>query len=126
MELEEFKQIIAELLEELPEAFFRELTGGVVVSEDALAPDYALRNDLYIMGQYTFFSGVRQVVIYKGSFDRVHPQADREAAKDILRGVVRHEFRHHLEFLGGIHGATSLETQDRREKAEYLARKSKE
>ena len=64
--LADFQQVIADLLDELPEEFFRELTGGVVVSEAALIPDYAQADDLYTMGQYSVFSGVRQIVIYKG------------------------------------------------------------
>ena len=60
--------------------------------------------------------------MYKGSFDRVYPQADAEEARTILRGVLRHEFRHHLEFLSGIHDASSLEAEDEREKRAYLAR----
>ena len=120
--LEDFQQVIADLLDELPEEFFRKLTGGVIVSEAALIPDYAQADDLYTMGQYSVFSGVRQIVIYKGSFDRVHPNADAAEAKSILRGVVRHEFRHHLEGLGGIHNESSLEAQDARDKQAYLAR----
>ncbi|MBQ9197099.1 MAG: hypothetical protein IJ157_07625 [Clostridia bacterium] len=124
LRLEDFQNIIAELLDELPEEFFRELTGGVIVSEAVAVPDYALNDDLCTMGQYSVFSGVRQVIIYKGSFDRVYPCADAETAKDILRGVVRHEFRHHLEHLGGVHNETSLEAQDEREKQAYLARRA--
>lgn len=123
--IEEYKSIIAELLDELPEEFFRELSGGVIVSEAAMVPDYAQGDDLYIMGHYTIFSGMRQIVIYKGSFDRTHPYADAEEAKSILRGVVRHEFRHHLEFLSGIHDQSSLEAQDAREKQAYLSRHGK-
>ncbi len=33
--LEEYKKIISELLDELPEAFFQKLSGGVIVSEAA-------------------------------------------------------------------------------------------
>ena len=38
---EEYGKIISELLDELPEDFFRELSGGVIVSEAQLIPDYA-------------------------------------------------------------------------------------
>lgn len=119
--IEEYKKIISELLDELPEAFFRELSGGVIVSEAVMIPDYARGNDLYTMGLYKFFSGVRQIVMYKGSFDRVYPHADAEEAKTLLRGVLRHEFRHHLEYLSGIHDSSSLEAEDEREKRAYLA-----
>ena len=120
--LEVYKKIITELMDELPEEFFHELTGGVIVSEERLVPDYARADDLYTMGQYLVYSGVRQVVMYKGSFDRIYPDADAAEAKEILRGVLRHEFRHHLESLGGIHNSSSLEAEDEREKQAYLAR----
>ena len=120
--LKEYKQIVSELLDELPEEFFRELSGGVVVSEAYVIPDYAKGNDLYIMGHYKIYSGVRQIVLYKGSFDRIYPNAEAEEAKKLLRGILRHEFRHHLEFLGGVHNAESLEAEDERKKQAYIAR----
>ncbi|MBQ3356889.1 MAG: hypothetical protein IJG45_07260 [Oscillospiraceae bacterium] len=118
----EYRAIVSELMDELPAEFYRELTGGVIVSEAATVPDYAKGNDLFVMGQYQVYSGVRQIVMFKGSFDRVYPQADAAQAKEILRGVLRHEFRHHLEGLGGMHGADSLEAEDARQKAAYLSR----
>ncbi|MBO4377960.1 MAG: hypothetical protein J5889_03300 [Clostridia bacterium] len=123
---EEYKRIISELLDELPEEFFRDLTGGVIVSEASVIPDYAQGNDLYTMGMYKIYSGIHQIVMYKGSFDRVYHYADAAQAKDILRGILRHEFRHHLESLGGIHNASSLEAQDAREKRAYLERHMKQ
>ena len=120
--IEEFKEIVSELLDELPEPFFRNLTGGVIVSEAAPIPNYAQGDDLYTMGQYQAFSGVRQVIIYKGSFDRAYPMANADEARNILRGVVRHEFRHHMEFISGVHDETSLEAEDEREKQKYILR----
>ncbi len=117
----EYRKIISELLDELPEAFFRDLTGGVIVSGAAPVPDYARDGDLYVMGQYRVSSGVRQIVMYRGSFLRTHPGADAEKAREILRGVLRHEFRHHMESLGGVCGPDSLIAEDEREKRAYLA-----
>jgi hypothetical protein len=74
------------------------------------------------MGLYKVYAGVRQIIVYKGSFDRVYPHAGPEEARSILRGILRHEFRHHLEFLGGNHSAASLEAEDERKKQAYLAR----
>ena len=37
----EYRKIISELMDELPEAFFRDLTGGVIISDAAPVPDYA-------------------------------------------------------------------------------------
>lgn len=118
--LAEYKRIIAELLDELPEAFFRELSGGVIVSEATVIPDYAKGNDLYTMGQYQVSYGLRQIVMFKGSFDRVHPHADAAQAREILRGTLRHEFRHHMEALAHIRNSGSLEAEDERKKQAYL------
>ena len=123
--MEEYKKIISELLDELPEEFFRELSGGVIVSEALVIPDYARGDDLYTLGQYQVYSGMRQIVMFKGSFDRAYPQADAAEARTRLREILRHEFRHHLEFLGGIRNSSSLEARDEREKRDYLARHGK-
>ena len=117
-----YKQIVSELLDELPAEFFKDLSGGVIVSEAPEIPDYAKGGDLYTLGHYKVYSGVRQIILYKGSFDRAYPNADASEAKHLLRGVLRHEFRHHLELLGGIRDDTSLEAADAREKRDYLAR----
>ena len=120
--IEEYGAIVSELMDELPDEFFRELSGGVIVSESVAIPDYAQGNDLYTLGKYQIFSRVRQITMFKGSFDRVYPRADVVEARRILRGVLRHEIRHHLESLGGIHDASSLEAADEREKQTYLSK----
>ncbi len=119
--LEEYRSILEELTDELPEEFFRELSGGVIVSEETVIPDYARGNDLYTMGHYEVLPGIRQITLFKGSFDQVYPHADAVEAKRLLRGILRHEFRHHLEFLGGVHNSSSLEAEDEREKQRYLS-----
>ncbi len=121
----DYRSLLSELLDELPAAFFRELSGGVIVSEAAEIPDYARGDDLYTLGQYQNCSGLRQIVLFKGSFDRVYPHADRREARKLLRGILRHEFRHHLEYLGGVHNSSSLEAEDEREKQAYLASHAK-
>ena len=118
---EEYKAIVSDLMDELPEEFFRGLSGGVIVSEALVIPDYARGNDLYAMGHYQVCSGIRQIVMFKGSFDRVYPQADAREAKERLRGILRHEFRHHVEAMGGIRNSSSLEAEDERKKQAYLA-----
>ena len=119
---EVYRTIVFELMDELPDEFFRELSGGVIVSESTSVPGYAKGNDLYTMGVYRVYSGVRQITLFKGSFDRVYPNADEAQAKEILRGVLRHEIRHHLEPLGGVRDAASLEAEDARKKEAYLSR----
>lgn len=119
--IEAYRTIISELMDELPDEFYRKLSGGVIVSEAASVPDYARGADLYTMGQYQVLPGIRQITMFKGSFDRVYPDADVEEARKILRGVLRHEMRHHLESLGGVRDASSLEAADERKKQEYLS-----
>ena len=118
--IEEYRAIVSELLDELPEEFFRELSGGVVVSEATVVPDYARGDDLYTMGQYQVTYGMRQIVMYKGSFDRGYPWANADEARSLIRSTLRHEFRHHLESIGGIHNSSSLEAEDERNKQTYL------
>ena len=120
--IDEYKAIVSELMDELPEEFFRDLTGGVIVSEAWVIPDYAWDHDIYIMGQYQVFSGIRQIVMFKGSFDKVYSHVNAEEARNLLRGVLRHEFRHHLESIGGVRNSASLLAEDARKKAAYLAR----
>ena len=117
-----YKEIIEELLDELPAEFFRELSGGVIVSDAMVIPDYARDNDLCTMGQYQISYGIRQIQMFKGSFDRVYPQADEDEARALLRGILRHEFRHHMESISSIHNASSLEAEDERDKQAYLSR----
>jgi hypothetical protein len=119
--IEEYKTIVSELMDELPEEFFRDLNGGVIVSEALVIPDYARNNDLFTLGHYQVYSGIRQIVMFKGSFDRLYPRADADQARSILRGILRHEFRHHLESLGGVRNSASLEAEDARRKEAYLS-----
>jgi hypothetical protein len=118
--MEEYRAILAELLDELPAEFFRDLTGGVITSEALVIPDYARGSDLFTLGQYQVYAGVRQIVLFKGSFDRLYPQADAAEAKTLLRGVLRHEFRHHIEYLGHLRNSSTLEAEDARRKQAYL------
>ena len=99
------------------------LTPGIV-SPAQVIPDYAREDELFTLGQYQVSAGIRQIVMFKGSFDRLYPNADASEARGILRGVLRHEFRHHIEFLGGIRNSSSLEAEDERQKQAYLARHS--
>ncbi|MBR0373858.1 MAG: peptidoglycan editing factor PgeF [Mogibacterium sp.] len=118
--LDEFKAIVAELLDELPRAFFKELSGGVIVSEAVNLSPQARANDLYTLGTYSVGPLGRQVTIFYGSCQRAFRHLGRAALKDRVRGIVRHEFRHHMEFLAGMHGADSLEAADKRAMREYL------
>ena len=120
--IDEFEEVVSEVLDELPEAFFEGLTGGVIIEEEAKLSDNAKNDDLYSLGTYTSDKRGGQITIFYGSFEKIYANAQGEALKRAVRNVVRHEFRHHLEFRSGMHGIDSLEEEDNREMEEYLAR----
>ena len=73
------------------------------------------------MGTYTRNAAGRQITLYYGSFARTMGYADREQIQMKVREVLRHEFRHHLEFLSGIAGRKSLVAEDEKSMRDYFA-----
>ncbi|MDR1796684.1 MAG: metallopeptidase family protein [Clostridiales Family XIII bacterium] len=125
MTLDEMQDVLDELAEELPQEFYRELNGGIVLLEGAKQGEYSLKpGDLYTLGEYHHGGGMGNYIkIYYGSFERVYGHLPDEAMKDQLRKTLRHEFRHHMEFLAGDHSSRSLEAEDARFIDDYLARR---
>ena len=115
IDIDKFYVMLNEVCEELPDDFFRELHYGVHLSEAYKPSPYAENGDLVIMGEYIRSGRGNKIIIYYGSFARTCAWMSEEQLKDRLRGVVRHEFRHHLENLAGVYGADSLEHEDRKE-----------
>ncbi len=120
IDIDEFFEILTEVCNELPEDMFRDLHLGVILEEGVRISPHAKNNDLVIMGEYTRTGHGNKIVIYYGSFVRSFPMRDREYVKDRLREVVRHEFRHHMENLSGMHGVDSLEYEDKVQLRKYL------
>ena len=120
IDIDEFFEILTEVCDELPDGMFRELHHGVILEEGVKLSPHARNNDLIIMGEYIKSRYGNKIEIYYGSFARSYPFQDREFVKDRLREVVRHEFRHHMENLGGMHGVDSLEHEDKINLRKYL------
>ena len=116
--------MLNEVCDELPDDFFRELHYGVQLSEEYKPSPYAENGDMVIMGEYTRSRQGNKITIYYGSFARTCGWMSEEQLKERLRGVVRHEFRHHLENLGGVYGADSLEHEDREEIRDMICARS--
>ncbi|MDD4507855.1 MAG: metallopeptidase family protein [Eubacteriaceae bacterium] len=96
-----FCEILDELCEELPEAFFDELSRGIVVSEEAKGNPAG--PNLSIMGEYQNNGPLgRGIVIYFGSFERVYGGLPEDNLKEKMRSTLRHEFRHHMEARSGL------------------------
>ncbi|MBP3898872.1 MAG: metallopeptidase family protein [Mogibacterium sp.] len=121
IDIDEFHELLNEVCDELPEDFFRELHQGVILEEGVKISPHAKSDDLIILGEYRRARYGNQITIYYGSFAKSFPYSDREFIRNKLREVVRHEFRHHMENLGGMYGRDSLEYEDKVSLHEYLA-----
>ncbi len=102
-----------EIAQQFPEAFFRELDGGIQLEERELPdPDFP-SGEMYIMGEYVHDLLGRYILLYYGSFVRLLSEEDEEAWKDEIFATVAHEFTHHMEETAGLH---ALDDKD----AEFL------
>jgi len=118
IESEEFLEIVESLLDEIPEEFYKELSGGVRVLDEPKINQHAINNDLITLGEYHHEAVLgSHIVIYYGSFERIYGNLSKENLKKQVRKTLRHEFRHHLERLSGIR---DLELEDAIQIAEYL------
>lgn len=116
--MEEAGAMLDAIAEELPQAFYRELNGGI-----SLLPDVrpGAEPGLFTMGAYHIHPAMgRYIEIYFGSFERVLGDAAPETYRAQLRKTLTHEFTHHIESLAGERG---LEIKDARQIAEYRARR---
>ena len=120
IDIDRFFEMLTEICDELPDEFFRELHHGVQLSEGVKFSPYAKGDDLIIMGEYTRSPLGNKITIYYGSFAKVCSWMSEEQLRDKLREIVRHEFRHHMENLGGVYGRDSLEREDEEELRKYL------
>lgn len=118
--IEEVHIMLDEIAEEIPKEFFNKLNEGVVLlPKYKLHPESTAENPLYILGEYrTSFTG-RNIVIYYGSFERVHSGISERRLKRKLRETLLHEFTHHLESLAGEKG---LEIKDAENLEKYRNR----
>ena len=95
--------LMDELADEFPPAFFDGLSGGIQLEEEAMPdPDFP-PGEMYIMGQYcTDFTG-NYIVLYYGSFAALLAEEPPEVWEDELFATLSHEFTHHMEHRGGLH-----------------------
>jgi hypothetical protein len=118
--IDEAQAMLDEIAESLPEAFYNELNGGILLLPDVKFSDYARKDDLYILGEYVRDHVMgRLIYIYYGSFTRVYGHLAPEGFKGQLRETLLHEFTHHMESLAGERG---LEKKDEADLQRYLRR----
>ena len=116
---EEAQEALTEFADRLPPEIYDGLGGGMILSPDTVPHPQGRGSDLYILGEYHNdpLGLGRYIVLYYGSFCRVHGHSSREVWLRELERVLHHELVHHLESLAGD---CSLEIQDARDMADYL------
>ena len=117
MNIRQVGNILDQLAEELPQEFYRDLSGGILLVPEEKKSPYG--EDLRIMGEYIVSPAGRMIKIYYGSFEHMYSWMDEEALTEQLREVLQHEFTHHIESLAGERG---LEIKDEQQIRDYLDR----
>ena len=119
--IEEMETMLDEIANELPEEFYKDLNGGVVLLPEMKMHEKSMSDDLYVMGEYHSSRNLgRYISIYYGSFSALYGRLSKPQIKEKLKNTLKHEFKHHLESLSGEH---ELETQDSQKIAEYIYKK---
>lgn len=119
---DEAAEMLDEIADEMPEAFYRDLNGGICLLPDAKFSSHS-RSDapLYILGEYNIRRDLGKYInIYYGSFEKIYSHLPPNALKRELRRVLVHEFTHHVEFLAGERG---LEIKDAVQLEKYKRRR---
>ncbi len=120
IDFDEVGIMLDEIAAELPQEFYKELNGGIILLPEAKLNKIGRKNDLYIMGEYHRGGGMgRYITIYYGSFEQLYGHLTREPLKKKLEHTLKHEFTHHLESLAGERG---LEKKDEKFLDDYLNR----
>jgi hypothetical protein len=121
--IEEMEEMLEEIAAGLPEDLFRELNGGIILLPESKLHKNSIGNDLFTLGEYRREVGLgKYIAIYFGSFMRVYGHLPAGQLKEKLESTVKHEFRHHLEYMAGEY---DLEIEDALQIEEYKKRKNK-
>ncbi len=114
--IDQVEEILNQIAETIPEDFYRELNGGILLLPEAKL-DPTVPGSLYVMGEYHHHRDMgRYICMYYGSFMQVYPHASEVFLREKLEETLLHEFTHHLESLGG---RRDLEVKDEMRMQEY-------
>lgn len=108
LSFDEVGEILDELAEQIPQPFFQDLNGGILLLPEE-CPDPENGDDLYILGEYCVDEMGRYINIYYGSFAVLFADEPRSVWVEELNTTLRHEFTHHVE---GLAGERSLDYKD--------------
>lgn len=126
MTFEEFRRLVAQMIDEVPQEFMRGLQGVHVLPEAKLEEGFD--EDVYRMGEYldpgpeSFLGSSeglgRHVAIYYGSFAAIAEADPGFDWEEEAWETLTHELRHHVESLAG----EDLLVQEDEEWAQELGR----
>ncbi len=120
---DEIREILDEIAEQVPEPFYRELSGGIIlIPEEKKHRESGKSGNLYIMGEYHRGIMGRKILIYYGSFKKMYPKTPVSVLRKKLEDTLLHEFTHHIESLAGEQG---LEKKDAEQMSRYRKQRSK-
>ena len=121
---DEFEEKVFDISEEIPEEFYANLTGGIIVSRARKLHPKSVGEDLCIMGEYTVRNERwRYITIYYGSFAQQYAMMSDDYWITRIREVLEHELKHHWESQAGFR---DLEEKDKDFLQNYLNRKKKD
>jgi predicted Zn-dependent protease with MMP-like domain len=116
--IDEMEEMLDAIAMELPQEFYKDLNGGIILLPQIKLHSKSKGNDLYILGEYNCDKNLgRFISIYYGSFSQVYGYLSKDQLNEQLKSTIKHEFTHHLESLAG---ERSLEIKDAQDIAEYL------
>lgn len=122
--LEEFEEKLFDISEEIPDEYYANLSGGIIVSPECKIHPKSHGDELCIMGEYCIRSeSWRYIILYYGSFAKQYAASSDDFWEKRMREVLQHELKHHWESQAGLRG---LEIQDKIDIAKYLDRKKKQ
>jgi len=113
--IDQLQLLLDDIADELPTDFYKQLNGGVVISEETkLHPQSQGARELYILGEYhnQRYGLGRYIVIYHGSFSKLYGYHSPRQQRERLKKLLLHEFTHHLESLAGERGLEIKDAQD--------------
>ncbi|MBQ1546428.1 MAG: metallopeptidase family protein [Clostridia bacterium] len=108
----EVEKMLDIIVDNTPSELYRELSGGVILSEDVkLHPQSIPNRPLYILGEYHNDIMGRYIIIYFGSFNIVYGYLPDDRFFEKLRHTFAHELRHHVEQLAGVRDLDNFDAQ---------------
>lgn len=118
IDIDTVQSMLEDIASELPEEFYRELNGGILLLPKVKRNRLGRGDDLYVMGEYHNNRSMgRYIVIYYGSFEQLYGHLGPRALRRRLSHTLKHEFTHHLESLAG---ERTLEKKDEEFIRKYL------